>query len=313
MHILGKVLLWFSIPLVITAVVFTTMLLDIRSNWKAKLDTSLQAAQQSADTLRVEKAKTAALTEELINARHSWGDAWTAANGNRSQGENGAIEIGVGSGKGLGQKAQALGKPLPNVFLFAHTSPEEAQFLGEFKLSELRIDSATCQITRTLYPGEEEGWEQLRGVYHVRDTIPFGWISAISELDGQILIAQRHLEVQREQLKTLNEEVIESEESLAQRKAELNGDPDAPQGAEQEVVDGLVETVRRLETERNAVLANVDVLRHDLNDKYVLLRETMDANTSMTKKIADAAGSASVQPRNGVGPALTVRPQADRE
>ncbi len=305
MHVLGKVLMWFALPLIITAMVFTTMLLDVRSNWKKKLEVSLVAAQKSTDDLRIERTKTESLISEKSALQHNWGEAWMA-NNSGPQGANGIIDIGVGTGNGLGQKSTAQNKPLANVFVFGQNG-QESQFLGEFKLLQARADSATGQLVRTIYPGEEATWPN--GTYRVRDTLPLGWVAATNEIDGQILIAQRYLAEQQEQLAILTKQVEESQKTLDQRKQELNGDPTALEGAEPEVVNGLVATVRSLELERNAVLARVDQLRHDMNDSYVLLRETMDANSQMSKKLSEAA-AVSIETAT---PALTARPTVDQK
>jgi hypothetical protein len=287
MHVLGKVFMVFAFLLVVTAVVLTTMLLDIRSNWKKRFETALVAAQKSEDDLRIETQKLRALEEQQATVMHNWGEAWLARNSG-PQGQGGIANFGVGSAQGLGLKATQQNKPAPEIYAFALNGVDKAEYIGEFKSIRLQLDNVTGELTRPPYSGEEATWPN--GDYRIRDTIPSGWLHLINELTGQIDVAQRHLVSQRENLAVLTKQIEESQKSLDQRLQELNGDPDAPAGASQEVVDGLVQTVRRLETERNTVLASVHKLRHELNNMYVQLRETMDANRQMADKVATSAG-----------------------
>ncbi|MCA9079514.1 MAG: hypothetical protein KDA58_03100 [Planctomycetaceae bacterium] len=295
MHKLGIAFLVLAIFGIITAFVFTTMLLDVRSKWRKSLETAQAAATQSSEERAKELRKVLTLEEEIAREMHAWGDAWDAPN-SQAAGRNGIVQLGVGTGRGLAQKEAAQNKPLPDVFVFAKAGGNSADFLGQFNLANLQVDNATGQLTRTPYAGEEAGWKS--GEYRVRDSIPAGWRFTFASLEGEMLIAQRKLESQRELLETINNQITESRKSLDQRLAELDGDAEAPMGASQEVLDGLVQTLRRLESERDLILAHVDQLRHELNDQYVQLRETMDANAAMVNKItqeAESAGTAAPQ------------------
>ena len=289
MHVLGKVFMVFAALLVVTAFVLSTMLLDIRANWKKRFETSFANVQKSRDAVRVETQKLRALEEQSAAALHNWGDAWLARNSG-PQGQGGVINFGVGSAQGLGLKAVQQNRETPQVFAFALDGSNQSAYAGQFGLIRLQADNASGQLVRRPYPGEEAGWAS--GDYRLRDTLPAGWIHATNELNGQIDIAQRHFISQRENLRVLNEQIAKSQASLDQRYRELNGNPNAPQGASADVVDGLVATVRRLEVERNAVLANVQQLRHELNTLYVQFRETLDANRQMTDSMATAAQQA---------------------
>lgn len=299
MHVLGKVFMWFAFLLIIAAVVLTTLTLKVRNRWKGELSKAMAAAKTSSDQLTTEEVKTRSLVEQNSLLQHSWGDAWMAdRSGPQGQG---AIDIGVGSSKGLGQQQQAQGKEIPNLHVFAVTGPEESQYLGEFKVAQLGADTTTGQLARPLRPGQVPAEDQTwpTGQYRVRMMLPEGWASTTVELDSSVLKSHRYLVACDEQLKLLNKQIEESQKSLDQRLAELNGDAEAPEGSEQEVIEGFVAAVRRLELERNSVLAHVDELRHELNDQYVKLRETMDENTQMSKKMEQDAKVQNEPVQNG--------------
>ena len=289
MHKLGKAFLWLAVPVIVAAFVLTTMLLDVRSKWRKALETAQASVAESSETRAKELRKVLTLEEEIAREQHAWGDAWTSQN-SQPAGRSGMVQLSVGSGSGLGQKEQAQQKPLPEVFLFSLIGGQSSEFVGQFKLAALNVDNSTAQLARTPYPGEEQAW--VAGAYRVRDSIPSSWLHTFADLEGQMLIATRKLEGQKELLETLNNQIVESQKSLDQRLAELNGDADAPAGASQEVIDGLVATVRRLEFQRDAVLAEVDQLRHELNLQYVQLRQTMDANAALLKDLSSQAAAA---------------------
>ena len=78
-----------------------------------------------------------------------------------------------------------------------------------------------------------------------------------------------------------------SQELLDQRLAELNGDADAAAGASQQVLDGLVETLRKLENERNLVLDEVHSLRVKLVNDY----EDLEGLVAGNRRILEAQTS----------------------
>jgi hypothetical protein len=75
----------------------------------------------------------------------------------------------------------------------------------------------------------------------------------------------------------MDEQLAKSQSILDQRIAELSGDPDPPQGADQDVIDGLVETIRREEVARNA----------DLNELYDLRRQYLRKTNRLVALIAE--------------------------
>ncbi len=49
--------------------------------------------------------------------------------------------------------------------------------------------------------------------------------------------------------------------------------------------DGLVQTLRREETARNALVKEVDALRRLLSDKHLLLTKILEANSGSVQKL----------------------------
>jgi len=279
MHILGTVFAWLTAVATVAAIVLTTMLLDVRNKWLTQVQQKQTQVAQSTTELADLSRKVRQLEEELQRATHAWGEVWSAPNsGGPLPGSPGMIAVGVGTSRGLSQSAAAQNKALDaaTYFVFNTNNAGESQYMGEFRIAEARADQAAMKLARDPYPGEVESWTP--GNYRVRDLLPGNWTATTADLEGQWLIATTQLRTQQNQLEILNRQIQVSQAALDQRLAELNGKADAPPGASQEVVDGLVQTLRDLETKRNANLATVDNLRRQLDTSYVALRKTLDAN-----------------------------------
>lgn len=293
MHVLGKVLLGFAVVLIIVAVFLTTMTLDVRSKWLDQVEKKQDQLAQSEVSLREAELKFQALEEELDRLAHLWGDAWDAPRSAPQPNGNGVIELGVGESAGLGAKAKAQGKPLPAVHVFAK-GPQGSQYLGEFNIIDLRADRTAAKLTREPHQGEVATWPA--GEYRVWEVIPPGDLTAISEIESQLFTSKSMLRFQQEELAILQKQIQASQESLDQRLAELNGDAAAPNGASQEVLDGLVQTLRNYEAKRDNLLGEVDQLRRKMDSEYVELQRVIAANKAKVQEMSQAVGEPAGSP-----------------
>lgn len=285
MHVMGNVFLWLSVVLILAAVTLSTMVLDVRSKWLGEVEKRQQALVQSREQLREAELKVRGLEEDLQRRMHLWGDVWVANNSRYMP--NGSLELGAGSSAGLGLKAQGEGRPQPAVYVFGQDAAGDTQYLGEFQLDQLLTDRASARPARQITPEEIQRWPT--GQYRVRENLPGGWRSAFAELEAQRLITLAKLRTQEAELETLSNQIRLSQAALDQRLAELNGDANAPAGADQEVQDGLVETVRQFEATRNRLQREVSVLRRELDRKYVHLRQTLAANEAAANRLRESA------------------------
>lgn len=276
MHILGKVLLGLMVFLLIPgAVVLTTMTLDIRSKWQAEVEQRQEKLAASKEQLNVAKVKVSELEGELQQLTFNWGEVWDAPQSQPLPAGNG-VQLGVGQSRGLGRNADPANPP--RVYAFAGTG-EQSAYIGELELVQIDGDRSAGQLIRQPYPGEVQAWPV--GAYHVRDTLPANWLSTVADLEGQTTIANSKLGLQQEQERLINSQMTASQELLDQRLAELNGDADAAAGASQQVLDGLVETLRKLENERNVVLDEVHGLRVKLVNDYETLERLVAGNRTI--------------------------------
>lgn len=278
MNIYGKVALW-SIVILLgpAAIVLTTMSLDIRSKWQAEVAKRQESLVASTAELAEAHVRVNELEGELHRQTYAWGEVWDAPNSEPLSGTE--IQIGVGRSRGLGRNARD--GQAPRVFIFSETGDASA-YLGEFELAQIDTDRAVGQTIRPAYPGEVQAWAP--GTYHVRDTLPSNWLVSVAELESQLIQIGSKLSLQEKEEQIQNKLLASSISTRDQRLAELNGDANAPDGASQQVLDGLVETLRKIEDERNVVLDEVHDLRIKMVKDYLVLQDTLKNNRNSVEQ-----------------------------
>ncbi|MEW4489306.1 hypothetical protein AB1L42_14585 [Thalassoglobus sp. JC818] len=277
MHLYGKIFLWMAVVILIPAILLTTMALDIRSKWQAEVKQRQEKLKTSEQQLAEMRLTVRNLEEELQQESHLWGEVWQAP-GSRSLLLNDGIprfDFGVGQNAGLGVGPDSQS---PTVFAFVEPQPgESSRFLGEFEIGDLKAARSGGRLLRNPYPGEIQTWPQ-QGKVHLRQTLPGSWGSAIAQLESSIIIANSKLETMKINEEIASRQIQNSEESLDQRLAELNGDGNAAAGASEEVLNGLVETLRKYDSERNSLLEKVQELRRKVVNDYLSLTQQISEN-----------------------------------
>jgi len=285
----------FIAPLLIiclcVAFFMTFRLLDGRKKW---LD-SIEAKRKQLDALESSGPESvAAVRREFENVRNqldwendNWGKAWQAPNSGASPTGDGSVELGVGSNAGLGRGIQDVAK-LPVLYLFGTDAQSKLVYMGDFKLMEVRQDTSGAKLTRPPFPNEVQSWP--RGELRVREEIPSNFREELAALRTQAIIAEQHVQQATDQLRIQDLHVEAAQKALDMRMNELNGNPEAPEKAGQDVKDGLVQTIRREETARNALVKEVDALRRPLSDRYLQLTKILDDNAATLKKLATTPG-----------------------
>jgi hypothetical protein len=75
--------------------------------------------------------------------------------------------------------------------------------------------------------------------------------------------------------------------------AELEGNPNAPQEADQDVRDGLVVALRQTSTSRDTELKELDTLRHQFDQKYQDLQGLIAEIEQLHQQLPTRSGSGS--------------------
>ena len=280
MHVLGKVFLGLTIVVAAADAYLATLLVAHRNHWQARIETKqADYVKVHADLLAARKAVHARETE-LARIQNTWGNQWTAAGGVNNAG-NGEMRVAVGAQAGL--PSPGAGAP-PLAYFLVDNGDGSSRFLGEFQLVEVQPGQALGRLSRPPIGNDATTWPadaQIR----VRETIPSAWRSAFIEFYEQYAVAEQKLDFERNQLQIQATQMADSQLLLDQRLAELNGDPNPPQGASQDVVEGLVLTIRREETERNDALETLDALRHEYKRKVLHLNDVVAANKTTVEAL----------------------------
>ena len=278
MNFWGKFLVGvIAVLLIPAAIVLTTMSLDIRSKWQAEVAKRQEAIAASSAKLTEARVRVRELEGRLHRQTNVWGEVWDAPNSEPLSDRE--IQIGVGKSRGLGRHVQDGKKT--TVYVFSE-SGEASNYLGEFALTDIAVDRAAGELTRPAYPGETQTWS--RGTYHVRDLLPPNWLVSVAELEAKLIDINSKLSFQQIEDKIQDKLLAASQSTLDQRLAELNGDANAPDGASQQILDGLVETLRKLENDRSVVLDEVHNLRVKLVKEYLVLQDTIESNRTAVEK-----------------------------
>jgi hypothetical protein len=301
MNVWGKVFLGFTIVLAAVDAYLATLLLGHRAHWQQQIEQAQSDYTQTHESLVAARERVRNLELDVNRIQDTWGQYWTVPQGRPINAQAGSFVIEGGSALGLPQPGGT--GPAPIVYIFTEEGDGTSKFLGGFRLSEVQADYSAGQIPhQPPMPPEVAGIQQYAGTpIRVRETVPSAWRSALGDFYAQYAVAEQNLSFQANQLQIQTAELAKSQAILDQRLAELNGDPQPPEGASQEVIDGLVLTIRKEETARNAALQALDGLRHDYVRKTNALNDQVAGNKTTVAALP------------GYGQSLEKPPVRDRE
>jgi hypothetical protein len=278
MNVWGKVFLGLTIVLAAADAYLAALLLGHRAHWQQQIEQAQTDYEQTHQSLLTARDRVQALQLEVNRIQDTWGQYWTVPQGRPLNAQVGSFVIDGGAALGLPQPPAS--GPAPIVYLFSEEADGTSRFLGGFRLSDVQAEQAAGQIPhQPPMPPEIAGIQQYAGTpIRVREAVPSAWRSALGDFYAQYAVAEQNLSFQANQLQIQTGELAKSQAILDQRLAELNGDPQPPEGASQEVIDGLVLTIRKEETDRNAALQVLDGLRHDYARKTNALNDQVAGN-----------------------------------
>src|SRR5690606_35898941 len=145
----------------------------------------------------------------------------------------------------------------PPLFVFAQSPQGDGtKYLGEFRPTGMQAGGTAAQLTRQPYQGEVQSWPQ-QAPWRVRELIPSSWREIFSVLETRIAEALQDVQDQNARLAKADELNTKSQEQLQRRLSQLEGNPDAIEGSAAEVLDGLVESLRKDQVQRDTELATL--------------------------------------------------------
>lgn len=310
MHTLSKVLLGFVAVLAIVAIFLTSMLFDTRNEWLKRVTDRQDKIAQLEEDVRTESIKVSDLQNEVNRIMSNWGRSWELSPQQITllDAESGTISLQIGLNNGLAVRETEAGQQNPNqllpmIYLFGISQDGSTNYMGAFRVTQAEAGRTAAQLVRKPLPGEVDTWGDLaaNGV-RVWNNIPSHWLQLNAKYQGQIAEARQEVQDEEGRLATLDELIAKSDERLARRLAELNGDDEPVAGASQDVIDGLVQTIRNEETERNQQLQVLDQLRHEYDAKYNALIDLLEQNRNLEKQLPQPSGTSNpseVRPATG--------------
>lgn len=281
MHVLSKVLLGVVVVMAIISVILTSKLRLARGHWLQQIEQRQQQLATVREDLRKQKLLVADARAEVNRRLNLWGDSFAPVQGQVRNPQLGGIAMNIG--------AQQLGQPteqeVPPFFVFA-LSPqgEQSQFLGEFRPTGMEAGATVANLTREPYEGEVQSWPQ-QVPWRVRELIPSSWREIFSVLETRIAEALQDVQDQNARLAKADELNTKSQQQLQRRLGQLEGSPDAIEGSAAEVLDGLVESLRKDQVQRDTDLATLNGLRHEYDRKYRQLQELIERNRRLEESL----------------------------
>ena len=255
--------IWLAILVVLLAaggMIVASRLTVVRSSWQKKTaDSKAKVLELRKSAVEKQKLVDAARSE-LQEKIHGWDRYWIAPQVTKGA-RPGVINVQLGTTLGL--------QPNAMVFVF-QPSPDGAgtSFVGPFKVTAAQEAQAALTPNWRLTAEESEQWDKAwkYGVnWRIRTNIPRQHKTQFSDFEMMMLRKDELLATQQKNLQRQQTAKTKAEEHLSLRLKELNGDPDqANQSLDKFLLQGYHKAVADLELERNAVEADVDVLRRQL-------------------------------------------------
>jgi hypothetical protein len=292
MHTLGKVFLGLVIVLAGLDAYFALVLIAHRDRWNERYEKAVENYQTQHTQLLQARHNVQDRQLKLNRLLDTWGSTWEAR-GELLDRDDGRLRIEAGSATGLPGPNENGTNPI--VYIFQENGDAGSVFLGEFELVTIEADQSAGRLTRTEFGMEITNWpaNASGAMFRIRESIPSAGRTQFDDLFVQYAQEEQKLDFQQGQLRIAGEQLAKSQAILEQRIAELSGDPNPPEGAHQDVIDGLVETMRREEVARNADLDRLYDLRRQYSRKTNELGSLIEQNRELVSTLPGATAAAS--------------------
>lgn len=280
MNIFGKICLWLVVLGSIGAVVLTTRLLATRNAWMTqnqKLeDEFLKNQEEIAKRTAELKLKRDDLTRLMLDWDRDWDDVATQI----VDSAIGTLQIQVGTTRGLQDKQV--------VWAFQKNQDGSSQLAGEFKVTAVRDEQAILAPNWRLRPGDTQGWQP--GNWRIRSMVPSHFGEALTTMEVGLLVADEDLGAKKDDVVLQTKMVADATAELDQRMKEINGQPQN-EGKElpTEIIKGFLATMLDEEELRNAALAAVDQLVHDLKHTTESIQRIHKINQQLVNTLPQPA------------------------
>lgn len=281
MHTLGKVFLWINLLfLVPAAVLLSAKLINSRNYWMQQIGQKEKQLENNREQIAQKEKRRSDLQSNLVRQRLAWDTMFLAPNSRADV--SGVATVGVGPAQNFG--VVPADAPAPIVHVFA-PSENGSKYIGPFQIAEARGAQSRLQPMFRVFEGEPESWTP--GVWRLWQVVPSQAPSRVVELTNEIVKAREAVVSRQETLALQQKAVEQAQQHLESRSKELLGDPQAPKIAGlPEVSEGLVAALRDAEAARNEDLAELNQLRHAVDQAYERLTRTVAQNERLAQQLA---------------------------
>lgn len=281
MHTLGKVFLWINLLLLVpAAVLLSAKLINSRNYWMQQIGQKEKQLETNRDQIALKEKQRADLRADLVRQRLAWDTMFLAPNSRADV--DGIATVGVGPAQNFGLVPAEAPAPIVHVF-----TPTEngSKYIGPFQIAEAQGTQSRLQPMFRVFEGEPATWTP--GTWRLWQVVPSHAPSRVVELTNEIVKAREALTSRQETLADQQKAVEQAQQHLDSRRKELLGDPQAPKiEGVPEVSEGLVAALRDAESARNQDLAELNRLRHAVDQAYERLTRTVAQNERLAQQLA---------------------------
>ncbi len=298
MHVLGKVLTGFVIIGALAALGLTAKMLDVRGSWLKKASELKEENIANAAKIDELEAKLRAKRSELARVQIGWGQSWNLPQP-PTVNPSGLVAAPIGTNQGV--RAPDENNPAPVLYLFRPDQQTGMKYVGPFKAQTVRDNQLGMMPTWTTRPDEVTGWQSGgAGTWRIRSMVPSFAVSRFADLYADLTTSDETLSAKQENLARHNQLLAEAEAQQKVRQQELLGGIDVPPATElpPEFTEGLVKAVEDEEEARNKLLAQVDQLRRELQQKRARLLTLVEGNRNLTTSPASTLQTTPVNAGN---------------
>lgn len=274
MHTLGKVFLALIVVFLIpAAVLLTARLINTRNHWMSQISAEDANLARSTQEIAEKELEEKRLFSQLAMNRLSWDTVFVADRSGVDQ--NGILTVGIGPQQGFG--IQAEGQPSPIIHAFMPQADGKSVYAGPYQVESAQGNQTRLKPMFRVRPEEVANWTQ--GAWRLWQVIPSHAPSRVVELTNELVMAHEALTARQATLELQKKAVAQAEAALAARNQELMGNPNAtPIEGRPEDSMGYVAAIQVAEAERAKELAELDRLRHAVEDAYEKLTVVLDEN-----------------------------------
>lgn len=273
MHVIGKVLVWFTFLGVIGAVMLSAKTLQVRNSYLAPLKKYKDSAPGNKLEITKKQEQLDQLNAERDRALLNWSQYWTGIKTTVAGENGGVLTEGMGTNTGL-DRAESNNE-FPVVHGFALAEDGTSQFVGSFQVIDLLENAAELRLTAEPRPGATEAWRNSEN-WRWRQNVPSTYTVQMTDLRTQLTFTDEKLLNENKNLEKQQELLAEAEEQLGFRKTELTGG---------EGTEGLLQKIAAENQVRNQTLLSVDQLRRELKNSLDLQEKLIRANNEAVRAL----------------------------